>query len=107
MVTIAHFTTPENAHLARTFLESNDIQSWVLDENHIQNLWWHSQALGGVRLSAVESDADSAIEVLKTTRRDDDQIDIVRGGILLALLGAFIGFPFFLFGRRTIHTAPQ
>lgn len=47
---IAAFEFPWQAHLFKGFLESEEIQAFVIGEEHIRLYWPVSNALGGVRV---------------------------------------------------------
>jgi Putative prokaryotic signal transducing protein len=64
MITLATFTTPEEAHLLRSRLESAGIPAFLHSEYAVQNLWIHSNLLGGVRVQIAESDLEAAREFL-------------------------------------------
>jgi hypothetical protein len=65
-VTIATYTGPWEAHLARARLESEDIQALVLDDQIASINWFYSNAVGGVRLQVRESDREKALGILRT-----------------------------------------
>lgn len=60
MTTIATFSKPEEAHLLRMRLESVGIPAYVQDENLIQADWFHSNAIGGVRVQVADQDVPEA-----------------------------------------------
>lgn len=64
MVTVASFTFPIEAQMARAKLESEGIPAFVADEHTINMQWLYSNALGGVRIQVPDSYAESAVEVL-------------------------------------------
>jgi hypothetical protein len=64
MKTIAAFSKPEEAHLARSRLEGSGIRAHVRDEHTIGLYWLYSNALGGVRLDVADEDVERAKEVL-------------------------------------------
>ena len=59
MITLATFTTPEEAHLLRSRLESAGIPSFLHSEYAVQNMWLHSNLLGGVRVQIAKSDLEA------------------------------------------------
>lgn len=71
LVTIARFSFPYEAHIARAKLESVGIPSWVADEHTVNMQWLYSNALGGVRLQVHPSYAKEAVEVLKESNLND------------------------------------
>ena len=64
MVTIARFNKSEDAHLFRLRLSAAGIDAHVLDENYAQWFWWHTQAIGGIRVQIHDDDLDAAKEAL-------------------------------------------
>jgi ribosomal protein S27AE len=65
-VTVATYTFPWEAQLAKARLESEGIDSVVADE--ITAGLYGANAIGGVRLRVREEDADRAVELLSTRR---------------------------------------
>ncbi len=57
LITIANFTLPVEANLAKAKLESDGIQSFVIDEHTVGMDFAYSQALGGVKLQVRKKDA--------------------------------------------------
>ena len=66
LVTIATFTDPLKAHLARTRLEADEIECVVADEGNARMIDWAFSALGYIKLRVKESDAERAIRLLET-----------------------------------------
>ena len=64
-VTVATFSQPFEAHLARTKLESEGVTCFVSDEHVIAVNWLLSGAVGGVKLKVPAWQADRAREVLR------------------------------------------
>ena len=64
LITIAVYSTPVEAHLAKTKLDSAGIESFITDEymSHI-----YMSTVGGVKLQVRKSDAESAVEILETS----------------------------------------
>jgi len=63
-VTIAHFTYPSELAVARSFLESQGIHTYVRDELTIQVHNFLSNALGNIRLEVPDSQKMQAIQLL-------------------------------------------
>lgn len=103
MTTLATFTTAEDAHLCRMFLESRGITAQVLDEYLVQLCWHYSNAIGGVRVSVAEDDVDAAIPIyqdyMSSLRNGPYPLNPVRGWPVVAFLSIFFGMPIILFGR--------
>ena len=68
LVTVARFTSPLEAHIARSRLEYEGIRAVVLDEAMITMNWLYSNALGGVRVQVLESNVEAAEEILETAK---------------------------------------
>lgn len=64
LVTIASFSFPHEAHLAKAQLEAAGIPSFIADEHTINMQWLYSDAMGGVRLQVLAELADEAKEIL-------------------------------------------
>lgn len=62
MITVGTFTTPEEAHLLRSRLESAGIPAYLHSEYAVQNQWAYSNAIGGVRVQISELDLAIARE---------------------------------------------
>jgi hypothetical protein len=67
LVTIAVFHNQTEFLLARTRLESADIECFAYDENMLRIGGWHSHILGGIKLQVRSSDAQDAIAILQHT----------------------------------------
>jgi hypothetical protein len=104
MTTIATFTTPEDAHLFRAFLESRGIEGFLLNENIAQLFWIYSNATGGVRLEVADEDAQEASviyqEYMTALRSGPYPETTVRAWPIVALLTLLVGVPMMIFGRR-------
>lgn len=64
-ITILTFTYPTQAHLAKSKLESEDIEVFLKDELTAQMNNFYSNAIDGVKLQVRENDSKRAIEILK------------------------------------------
>lgn len=64
LVTIATFSFPHEAHLAKATLDAAGIPSFIADEHTINMQWLYSNAMGGVRLQVPAEFAAQAHEVL-------------------------------------------
>lgn len=64
LVTIARFSFPYEAYIAKGQLESEGIPAFVADEHTINMNWFYSDALGGVRLQVQHEDVERAQAVL-------------------------------------------
>jgi hypothetical protein len=63
-VTIRTFTVVADALLAKTVLDSAEIECFLFDENVIRMDWFYSNAVGGVKLLVRARDAAAATELL-------------------------------------------
>lgn len=68
-ITVASFSQPVEAHLARTKLESEGIACVVSDEYLVRVNWLLSNAVGGVKLRVPSWEAERAREVLRPRPR--------------------------------------
>lgn len=64
MVTIASYSTPYEANIVKSQLESAGIPVFIADEYTIGMNWMYSNALGGVKVQVPESLAAEAQELL-------------------------------------------
>ncbi len=64
--TIISFTYPHEAHLAKGYLESNGIETFMENEMTVQanNIW--SNAVGGVKLLVKDTDYEQGLLLLKS-----------------------------------------
>ncbi|WP_180137197.1 putative signal transducing protein [Desulfoluna butyratoxydans] len=119
LVTIATFTAPHEAHLAKAQLESSGIEAFVFDDNLVGIHPWYSLAVGGVKLRVFASDRQDALAVLgyrdplaeteeRCPRCESFDVDCERNvgwrlrmwrGILLLV---FLGIPCFFRRRRWV-----
>ncbi|MCW8884986.1 MAG: DUF2007 domain-containing protein [Motiliproteus sp.] len=76
MVTIACFSLPIDAQIARAKLESEGIPAYVADEHTINMQWLYSDAMGGVRLQVPTSCVERARSLLQETNADELVSDI-------------------------------
>jgi hypothetical protein len=61
---VGNFWYLHEADLAKSFLESQGIRAWVLDEHQIRMRWHLAAALGGVKVAVSPSDAERSRELL-------------------------------------------
>ena len=66
MVTIGSYSTPYEANLVKSQLESAGIPVFIADEFTIGMNWLYSNALGGVKVQVPESLVQEAQELLAT-----------------------------------------
>ncbi len=71
LITIARFSFPYEAHIARGKLEVAGIPAWVADEHLVNTQWLYSNAVGGVRLQVSHLDAQQALAVLHENELDE------------------------------------
>jgi hypothetical protein len=61
---VASYTFLYEADLARALLEANGIEARLLDDLQLQQRWYLAQALGGVKVAVLATDAYRARELL-------------------------------------------
>jgi len=71
--TIATYSFPYEAQIARAKLDSEGIPAFVADEQTINMQWLYSNAMGGVRLQVPEVCVQQALELLS-----EDSSEIVE-----------------------------
>lgn len=64
LTTIATYTFPYEAQIARAKLDSEGIPAFVADEQTINMQWLYSNAMGGVRLQVPDVFVGQAIELI-------------------------------------------
>ncbi len=67
-VTVATFQTPVDAHLARSRIEGEGIETILLDENTVHTLWHMNTAFGGIKLQVYEEDGQRAVAILSNNQ---------------------------------------
>jgi ribosomal protein L37AE/L43A len=73
LVTVARFPTPWEAHLARTLLESHEIDACVMEERFPPLDLLSGQPLALNRLAVHPEDADRALELLNAVEAESDE----------------------------------
>jgi len=63
----------DEAHVARSILESSGLRPTLLDEHLIGMSWLHSQAVGGVRLAVPDEEEAVALEILASMPSQDEE----------------------------------
>lgn len=66
LVTIATFTGPLEAHIAKGRLEAEGIPVFIAHEHHIWAKWFLSNALGGVKLQVLKIYQNEAQTIIKS-----------------------------------------
>jgi DNA-directed RNA polymerase subunit M/transcription elongation factor TFIIS len=79
-ITVATFSLPQQAHIARLRLESEEIDCFLIDENLVATDWLLANAVGGIKVQVREQDADRARSILDARAvlpdsDDDDDAD--------------------------------
>jgi tetratricopeptide (TPR) repeat protein len=64
LVTIAKFSHPIEAHVAKTKLQASGVWSFLADEYTVRMNWLFSNTVGGVKLMVKAADVDIALEIL-------------------------------------------
>lgn len=64
LMTVASYSFPYQAQIARARLEVDGIQAYVADEHTITMQWLYSDALGGVKVQVREQDLSRARSIL-------------------------------------------
>lgn len=64
LITVASYSFPHEAHIAKASLEAEGIPVFIADEHTINAQWLYSNALGGVRLQVPGEYADAAKQIL-------------------------------------------
>ena len=80
LITLKVFDSPIEAHILRSKLESEDIESFVFDEHSVGINMLYAQAIGGVKLKIRETDSERALCVLEeinNTKYTDDNEELI------------------------------
>ena len=72
MKTVATFSTPEDAHNLRAFLESQGVAAFVRDENMAAS---YSLAIGGVKVDVEDADFERSVELYASVSASTDGDD--------------------------------
>lgn len=111
MITIAKFFKSEDAHLFRSFLESQGIEAYIFDE-HISQLFWHQTlAFGGIRVTVAAEDVEQAeelyVEYNESMKTAPFVVQPVRAWPIVAVLSLIVGIPLMLLGRKSKTKDPH
>jgi hypothetical protein len=68
LVTVATYTEPTSAHLAREQLEAAGVRCFLTDDQTTGMDWLLGNAIGWVKLQVAESDAQRAVAILENLR---------------------------------------
>lgn len=71
MKTIAAFSTPAEAHVVLTRLQSAGIRAAIRDEFTVTFDWFMSNAIGGVKIEVPEDDFEAALQILALPPSDE------------------------------------
>lgn len=108
METVARFYKGEDAHLFRSFLESEGISAHVFDEYMPQMNWLYTYTIGGIRVVVHQNDLKPATALYQDYWERISAGDTVVGDVkawpAVLLISLVVGMPFLLFGRRSPFT---
>lgn len=113
LTTVASFSTPIEAHMAKARLDSAGIFATINDEHIVSLNWFYSDLVGGVKIKVLEEELQDArsileLDVVKAAGERENQgsreacpecagLDVEyisdKRGFFLSWL--FVGFPFF------------
>jgi cell division protein FtsB len=74
--TVATFEYAHFAHIAKTKLESEEIECFLFDENTSSMIWFYNNAIGGIKLKVRAEDLKRARKILEEnneTFNDDNE----------------------------------
>lgn len=104
METVARFYKGEEAHLFRSFLESEGVAAYVYDEYTPQIHWLYTHAVGGIRVVVaaenLERAGDLYAEYSERISTGNAVVGDVKAWPAVLLISLVAGMPFLLFGRR-------
>ncbi len=77
--TVATFEYAHFAHLAKTKLESEEIECFIFDEQTSSIVWFYTNAIGGIKLKVRAEDFERAKEILQDNANSvNEETEIVR-----------------------------
>ncbi len=79
LVTVATFSYPIEAYLAKTRLDWEEIPCFVADDRLVTWNWLYSRAIGGVRLQVRSGDWEAALDVLEAPPLDEAELEAQAG----------------------------
>ena len=96
LVTVARFSSPHEAHLARGMLETHGIFVALLDENVARTVGAGGGYFGGIRLQVTDQDATLAVDLLalsgtQTQIERPSEDESFEGGISGTGVGPAVG----------------
>ncbi|MCF8719267.1 putative signal transducing protein [Nitrospina gracilis] len=71
LVTIARYSMPYEAHLAKARLEAEGIPVFIADEHLLSINWLYTPAVGGIKVQVPEDWVDAAKDILTTDHQDE------------------------------------
>lgn len=85
-ISIASYSTPIEAHLARILLEDEGIEAIIADEHLGDTAGGYIQAIGGIRLQVRASEAEAARAILDVHRPSESAPKKINHSIIWLLL---------------------
>ncbi|MGH9768185.1 MAG: DUF2007 domain-containing protein [Blastocatellia bacterium] len=79
VVTVASFSAPYEAHLAKGLLEANGIMAVIADEYTAGMNWLLSNAIGGVKVQVDKTDLEDALKILALNGAREEGVHEVDG----------------------------
>ncbi|CCQ89877.1 conserved hypothetical protein [Nitrospina gracilis 3/211] len=71
LITIARYSMPYEAHLAKARLEAEGIPVFIADEHLLSINWLYTPAVGGIKVKVPEDWVDAAKDILTTDHQDE------------------------------------
>lgn len=76
--TVATFEYAHFAHIAKTKLESEDVECYIFDEYTSSMNWFFNNAIGGIKLKVREEDYERALKILnKNVEIENEDAEII------------------------------
>ena len=63
LITVTTFSMAHEAHMLKTYLEAEEIPTFIQDEHMIGLNWFYSNALGGIKVQVRRCDLDRAMQI--------------------------------------------
>lgn len=102
LVTIARYSFPYEAQIAKSQLDASGIPAFIADEHTINMQWLYSDAMGGVRLQVLQEHAAEAQSILNGTATEDPEIDKAPTPPACSICGGALSEPYQTGRRPTI-----
>ena len=102
LVTIARYSFPYEAQIAKSQLDASGIPAFIADEHTINMQWLYSDAMGGVRLQVLQEHVADAQSILSDSAPINPEIEKAPPQPVCSICGGMLSAPFQTGRRPTI-----